>query len=164
MSPKRMVVVTVLAVAALAGCGQRHHGLPASLGGLALSRVTAGEEARSEIEAMHREPLPGAEHLIAAYGDAGAAVTLYASRYPDPDGARQDLMRMAMRLAEGTEVFEPLEIGDMGGSTRFCTRGLGLDHLFFRHGSLLLWLQAPAQRFDAARTDLEAADLDRVSP
>ncbi len=163
---KRTVPVSCAALALLvvAACGTPDHGLPRALAGLGLARVASGEEARNEVESMHRIALDEAQHLIATYGDAGAAVTLYASRYPDADAARADLMKMAMRLAEGGPVFDPLEIADMGGSPRFRTRGLGLEHLFFRRGSLLLWLQAPPDRFDAARNDLEAADLERVRP
>ncbi len=155
--------LTVFAAALLVvSCGQRDNGLPLVLGGLPLTRVVDGDEARKAVEALHGVPLPAVSHAIATYGDVGDATTLYVTRYPDPEAARRDLMRMAMKLAKGNAVFTPVEVGEMGSTARFRTSGLGLEHLFFRHDSLLLWLQSPAIHAASVQADLEAVDLDRL--
>ena len=155
--------LTVFAAALLVvSCGQRDHGLPLALGGLPLARIVDGNEAKEAVEALHGKPLPAVFHLIATYGDVGEATTLYVSRYTSSEAARSDLMRMAMKLAKGNAVFTPVQIGEMGSAARFRTSGLGLEHLFFRHDSLLLWLQSPPSHTASVQADLEAADLDRL--
>jgi hypothetical protein len=156
-------LATVLVAAlCIVSCGQRDHGLPLVLGGLPLTRVVDGDEARKAVDALHGVPVPAVSHAIATYGDVGDATTLYVSRFPDPEAARRDLMRMAMKLANGNAVFTPVEVGEMGSAARFRTLGLGLEHLFFRRGSLVLWLQSPPDHAASVQADLEAADLDRL--
>lgn len=153
----RRAVALLLAVAG--GCGPGGGKLPAALGGLALGDVVRGDEARAVLERMHGVPLPGAEHLIAEFGEAGERITLYVSVYPEEEGARADLRRMAARLVAGTPVFSPLEVERMGPGARFRTEGLGFRHLFYRQGRTLVWLQAPPGRAAAAEADLLAFDL-----
>jgi hypothetical protein len=128
----------VLCLAVLASCAAPES-VPDRLGPQALVAVDTGAAACTPIQSLHPESLNPVECVVADYGDA----RLYLAAYADPDDARRDLLRMAMRLAEGVGGFTPVAFDEGGGGSVFRTTGHGADHLFFRRGRVVAWLQQP---------------------
>ncbi len=157
--PVRPTLALVVATVIVAGCTAHEGGMPSALAGRRLAGLVTGDAAEREITRLHGRPVAAAEHLIASYGDP-ATITLYVSRYPTVDAARTDLLAMSTAMADGAGPFAPIEFDDSGGSVRFRTTGLGLEHLFYRIGRAVVWLQAPAADIDPAAVDLDAFDQE----
>jgi hypothetical protein len=141
---KRIAVVLCLVV--LAACSAPST-IPDTLGSHALDRLTTGDEACAAVQALHPNALAPLECIVATYADA----TLYVAAYPDADGARQDLLRMAMRLADGVAGFTPVTFDEGPAGSVFRTTGHGADHLFFRRGRAVVWLEQPTPDAGAER-------------
>lgn len=160
--PVRRLLALLAATGIAAACTTHEGGVPPALAGRRLASLATGETAAREIARLHGRPVAAAEHVIASYGDP-ATITLYVSRYPTDDGARTDLLAMSTAMADGAGPFAPIEFDGSGGGVRFRTTGLGLEHLFFRIGRAVVWLQAPAADLEAAAADLDAFDEERLA-
>ena len=159
---RRLLGVLAAATLATASCSGRDAGVPPALAGRRLASLASGVPAAQEITRLHGRPIASSKHLVAAYGDP-STITLYVSRYATDDEARADLLAMSTAMAHGAGPFAPLEFDGSTGGVRFRTRGLGLEHLFFRAGRSVVWLQAPAADFDTAVADLGAFGEDRLA-
>ena len=157
----RRLAYVVVAVA-LVACGRAQMSFPPALADRSLVEVARGEEAREEVARLHgRDIAVDATHLIGRYGDG--PTMLYATVYESEDRAREDMLRMttAMERMRGGP-FAPLEFRSGAGEVRFTTSGTGLEHLIFRRGPVLLWLQAEPEIAEAAFADLVDADLGGI--
>jgi hypothetical protein len=150
------------AVAVTTACTGRDAGVPPALAGQRLANLASGEPAAREIARLHGRQIGALEHVVASYGDP-SIITLYLSRYPTEDDARSDLLAMSTAMADGAGPFEPIVFDDSAGGVRFRTRGLGLDHLFYRAGRAVVWLQAPPDSFEPAVEDLDRFDRSLLS-
>lgn len=157
---KKLIIALILAFASgLAGCKTTANELPQNLGGLELSKVLGNEESTKTINRMHGKTLGVTYNTIAYYGGSFSKNILYVSVYENVEKAKTDLMDMAMKMAAGTKVFSPLTYVDMGGDVHFQTRGMGLEHYFYRVGEILIWWQVEPDKAKATYQDLLEFDF-----
>ena len=72
-------------------------------------------------------------------------------------------MKMSMRLASGTDQFDPISFHEMGENVRFMTKGMGFEHHFYRQGRLIIWWQVQPEQFESSYKDLQSYTFPRLS-
>ena len=133
--------------------------LPGKLGELNLIKVIEKEEATRIINNMHGKHLDDCNNLIAHYGNNPSKNILYISVYTDDEKAKENLKRMAMKMANGSPVFSPLTYSNMGENVHFETDGMGLKHYFYRTDNILIWWQVEPDKAEATYNDLLKFDF-----
>jgi hypothetical protein len=133
--------------------------LPQKLGELNLIKVIEKEEATRIINKMHGKNLDDCKNLIAHYGNNPSKNILYISIYKDDEKAKENLKRMAMKMANGSPVFSSLTYSKMGKNVHFETDGMGLKHYFYRTDSILIWWQVEPDKAEATYKDLLKFDF-----
>jgi hypothetical protein len=128
--------------------------LPRKLGELKLIKVIEKEKATSIINKMHGKNLDDCKNLIAHYGNNPSKNILYISVYKNDEKAKENLKRMAMKMANGSPVFSPLTYSKMGKNVHFETDGMGLKHYFYRTDNILIWWQVEPDKAEATYKDL----------
>jgi len=96
---------------------------------------------------MHGKRIETIMNLIGYYGNSHSKNILYVSVYQNAEKAKNDLMKMATKMAKRTQVFAPLTLDKMGDNVRFQTEGMGFKHYFYRVDSILIWWQIKPDPF-----------------
>jgi len=159
---KSIFIFFLLGVFSLARCSSRDDGLPSKLGELNLSRVVQGREAAALVNKMHGKEVGSSLDLIGYYGKIHTRNILFVSAFETAEKAKADLMKMAVKMAQGTKVFAPLTYDKMGDHVHFKTRGLGFAHYFFRVDNILVWWQVEPAKAEATYAALLAFDFSAL--
>ncbi len=112
--------------------------LPASLAGLPLTVQVTGQEALTEIDRLHNQPIPSLGATIAGYGD-GTATAWAASTWASFLAAQQ-VEDMTARIAEGNSPFTFVETRDVAGIPVYVLTGMGQTHYYFQLDRRVIWL------------------------
>jgi len=152
---KKIVFPLVLIIGfCFISCGNNENDLPEKLGDLSLSKTIKSNDATKIVNKMHGKRIETIMNLIGYYGNGQSRNILYVSVYQNAEKAKNDLMKMATKMAKGTQVFAPLTLGKMGDNVRFQTEGMGFKHYFYRVDSILIWWQVKPDKAESTYNDL----------
>ncbi len=136
---------------------------PRKLGELRLFKVILTEEATGVINKMHGRKLDDCENFIAHYGSNDSKNILYVSVFENAEKAETNLMKMAMKMADGSSAFLPLAQIKIGDNIYFETDGMGLKHYFYRVDNILIWWQVEPDKASATFHDLLEFDFTALN-
>lgn len=163
---KKFFQLIFLSFFVLISCSNGNDYLPKKLGDLTLTKIIQNEKATRIINKMHGKKLDGSDNIIAYYGSKKSGNMLYVTVYKNAEKAKTNLMSMAMKMAEGTQVFSPLTSIKMGDNAHFQTEGMGFIHYFYRFDNILIWWQVEPDKAESTYDDLINFDFamlkDRV--
>jgi len=151
---KNIFQLFVLSFFVLTSCSNGNDYLPKKLGDLTLTKIIQNEKATRIINKMHGKRLDGSDNFIAYYGRKKSGNMLYVTVYKNAERAKTDLISMAMKMAEGTQVFSPLTSVKMGDNAHFQTAGMGFTHYFYRFDNILIWWQVQPGKAESTYHDL----------
>lgn len=126
--------------------------LPLRLGGLSLSAQTTGSAAISEFTGLHGKSLAVTGGVKGVYGERGE-ITVWVAEAETEDAARQLLMDMEAKIAEGRSPFIPQDSIVVNDRTVNVLDGMSQSHFYFLSGKALIWLAATPAIADQALQD-----------
>lgn len=115
--------------------------LPPSLAGRPLIQSTYGPQAVAEVNRLHGLDFPLSSGAMGIYGAEGQAV-LWVSGAPAQPMAARMVAAMRDRIAEGNSPFTPTAQRLDGRRVAYELDGMGLKHVYFQSGTLVVWLAA----------------------
>jgi hypothetical protein len=127
--------------------------LPATLGSLELKESVVGVEAKKFLYRMHGA-LTGSKNCIIGYYSPDKKNALYISAFTDDERAARALKKMLAKIEHSTAGFAPVALDKKDDMHLYRTRGMGLNHVFYRQGNLILWWQVKPEKFEETLTCL----------
>lgn len=124
--------------------------LPVELVGLPQLRQAVGPSAVAEISQMHGQGFPLITGGVAAYGQGGAAATIWASGTPFSLSAARMVAQMESAIRGGSSPFTPVTVRQIDGRDVYELTGMGQRHFYFRSATLVIWLAADEPIAEAA--------------
>lgn len=127
--------------------GNNNDMLPAEIIGVAATETYSGEEALEIINHLHGLDFALASGAVGVYQQAGANLTLWVAEAASEADAVQMVVDMEEKIAVGRSPFIPTDKQLDGDRTIYYLDGMGQQHVYFKSGTLVVWL---AVDFDLA--------------
>jgi hypothetical protein len=108
-----------------------------------------GSQAISEINQMHGKVFLLTSGAVGVYGEERQA-TLWISGAPGGWMAKQILIQMRDKIAEGNSPFTPIAERNINGRLVYELDGWGQKHFYFQSGDLIVWLAANGEDAEQA--------------
>jgi len=143
--------------------GDNFNYLPQKLGALNLAKVIQDPKATVIINKMHGKKLDDCKNYIAIYGSNHSKNILYVSVYENAEKAETNIKNMAIKMANVSSVFSPLTQTKIGNKVYFETKGMGLEHYFYRTDNILIWWQVELDKAEATLNDLLTFDFTTLN-
>ena len=144
-------------ITGLFSCGERTAPavpqLPATLGSFELKDTVVGVEAKKYLYRMHGA-LTGSQNCIIGYYSPDKKNALYISAFTDDKLATRALEKMLAKIDHSNVGFTPVTLDKKEDLILYRTRGMGLNHFFYRQGTLILWLQVEPEKSEETLTCL----------
>jgi hypothetical protein len=133
--------------------------LPEQLGTWRLSVSVTGETARLQVEQLHGKALGEGitDAWVGQYGVEGGGqphATVWISRSPGGESARELLQRMTDRISEGNSPFTGLRPMAKQSVEGYALDGMGQTHYYFLVGTDLYWLAVDPDQAEAVLDEL----------
>ena len=114
--------------------------LPARVGALELKDTVVGVEANKFLYRMHGS-VTGARNSIIGYYSHDKKNALYLSSFGNNEQAERALQQMSAKIMNTTAGFTPVTVDRDEGTVFYKTTGMGLNHLFYRQDTFVVWWQ-----------------------
>lgn len=114
--------------------------LPGMVGALELQETVAGVEANKFLYRMHGV-VTGARNSIIGYYSHDKKNALYLSSFENDVQAERALKQMSAKIMNTTAGFTPVTVEKTEGAVYYKTTGMGLNHLFYRQDTFVVWWQ-----------------------
>ena len=127
--------------------------LPATLGSFELKDTVVGVKAKKFLYRMHGA-LTGSQNCIIGYYSPDKKNALYISAFTDDERAGRALEKMLAKIEHSKAGFTPVTLDKKADKPLYRTRGMGLNHFFYRQGNLILWWQVEPEKAEETLTCL----------
>jgi hypothetical protein len=127
--------------------------IPDALAALPLSNRMTGNQASFDFLQMHGKQFPLTSGAVGIYGDGQA--TLWVAGAPLKSMARDMVIAMRDKIAEGRSPFTPTGESSADGRTVYSLEGMGQKHYYFQSGNLVIWLAIEPDLADRALQQLK---------
>ena len=114
--------------------------LPQIVGTLELNDTVVGVEANKFLYRMHGV-VTGARNSIIGYYSHDKKNALFLSSFENHEQAERALKRMSAKIMNTEAGFTPVTAEITDGTVFYKTTGMGLNHLFYRQGTFVVWWQ-----------------------
>ena len=114
--------------------------LPHMVGSLELKDTVVGVEANKFLYRMHGV-VTGARNSIIGYYSYDKKNALYLSSFENHEQAERALDRMSAKIMNTKAGFTPVTTEMTEGMVFYKTTGMGLNHLFYRQDTFVVWWQ-----------------------
>ena len=114
--------------------------LPQMVGSLELKDTVVGVEANKFLYRMHGV-VTGARSSIIGYYSHDKKNALYLSSFENHEQAERALKRMSAKIMNTEAGFTPVTTEVTDGTVFYKTAGMGLNHLFYRQDTFVVWWQ-----------------------
>lgn len=121
--------------------------IPLKLADLPLSHLIIGQEALFEINQLHGKPFPLIAGAVGRYGNEDQAV-IWVAEAIDEASAKEILLAMRDRIAEGKSPFTPSSELQTGDHNIYMLDGVGQKHFYFRSRNLIVWTAADTPLYE----------------
>ena len=136
--------------------------LPATLGSLELKDTVIGVPAKKFLYRMHGK-LTGSQNCIIGYYSTDKKNALYISAFTDDERAARALEKMLAKIEHSTAGFGPATVEKKEDKLLYRTRGMGLNHFFYRQSTLILWLQTEPEKSEEILDNLLTENFTLVN-
>jgi len=119
--------------------------LPEMVGALELKETVAGVEANKFLYRMHGV-VTGARNSSIGYYSRDKKNALYLSSFENDEQAERALQQMSAKIMNTTAGFTPVTVEKTEGTVYYKTTGMGLNHLFYRQDTFVVWWQVEPDR------------------
>ena len=135
-----LVLILGIVVYILSGADQNADTqlVPLKLADQPLSHLTTGQEALFEINQIHGKAFPLTAGTVGRYGNEDQAV-IWVAEAIDEAAAKEILLAMRDRIAEGKSPFTPTSEQQTGDHNIYMLDGIGHKHFYFRSRNLIVW-------------------------
>jgi hypothetical protein len=113
--------------------------LPKAISHLHLIEEVNGEEARKQVDELHRKEVAPADNIIGKYQSMDGNAVLYLSAYSNPKEADEQFEKMVIRIRDDNGVFTHFRETNVEGVRVILCLGMGQAHYFFVSGGNLYW-------------------------
>ena len=125
----------------ITACGSGEVPLPQSIGVLKLEKLQTGEEARQEINRLHRKQIGFQRGYIGSYVAEQGSAQVWLSEHSSNSEAAQAVEKMADSMTQGNQqIFWHFRQMVIEQRTVYFAVGMGQVHYFFQKDAKVIWL------------------------
>lgn len=127
--------------------------IPDKLIELPLTRLVTGQEALLEINQLHGKAFPLTAGAVGKYGRKDEAI-IWVAEAADEAAAKEILLAMRDRIAEGNSPFTPTSELQTGNRNIYMLDGLGQKHFYFQSRNLIVWTAADNPLYERVKAQV----------